>query len=110
MIYLLFWIHWIADFILQTDKMALNKSRSWKWLSAHIAVYTACLLPLGFAFAVVNGLAHFVTDAITSRLTSYLYQKGDRHNFFVVIGLDQASHLTVLIATMPLMEPIWTAW
>ena len=108
MIYAIVWVHWIADFIFQTDKMAINKSTSWKWLSSHIAAYTTFLLIFGWQFALINGAAHFVTDAITSRITSCLWKKGDRHNFFVVIGADQALHLTVLLLTLPLARPLWT--
>lgn len=107
MIIALIWVHWVADFIFQTDKMALNKSTSLKWLSSHIGVYTLPLFIFGWKFALINGAAHFATDFCSSRATSYLWKKGDRHNFFVVIGLDQALHLTVLFLTIPLMEPLW---
>lgn len=101
---ILVWVHLVADFILQTDKMALNKSTSNVFLGHHVAVYTACLLPFGLVFALVNGVAHFVTDYITSRMTSYLWSKGKRHEFFVVIGIDQALHFTVLFLTIPLIN------
>lgn len=103
MIYLILTAHWIADFILQTDKMATNKSTSFKWLSSHVAVYTLAMLPLGPKFAIVNGVSHLMIDAATSRETSYLWKKQDRHNFFVVIGLDQLLHTGILIWTMPLL-------
>lgn len=102
-IILILLVHWFADFVMQTDQMAKNKSTSWKWLSSHILVYSGCLLVFGPLYALVNGLAHFFTDAITSRITSYLYNKGDVHNFFVVIGADQVLHYVVLIYTIPLM-------
>ncbi len=96
----LFWIHWIADFILQTDMMAMNKSTSLKWLASHVGVYTIPLFLFGWKFSLVNGALHFCVDFCTSRWTSYLWKKGDRHHFFVVIGLDQAIHMTCLVMTL----------
>lgn len=95
-ILILVWMHWFSDFITQTDAMAKNKSKSMKWLSLHIAVYTIPFLIFGWKFAVFNGLAHWVVDFFTSRWTSKLWAKGQVHNFFVVIGFDQAIHLTTL--------------
>lgn len=39
-----------------------------------------------------NGIAHWCTDFVTSRVNTYLYKKGDTHNFFVCIGFDQWIH------------------
>lgn len=104
MIYLIIWAHWFADFVLQTDKMAKGKSKSNYWLGFHILVYSLCLIPFGWQFALINGMTHFGVDWVTSRMTSRLWQKGDVHNFFVVIGLDQAIHLTTLIFTWNILK------
>lgn len=116
-------VHWVADFVCQTDEMAVNKSKSWYWLGYHVCVYTSILF-LGmvvclsflvgfekfltepsiitglFVFAVINGVLHFITDAITSRVSSHLWQKGDRHNFFVMVGFDQVIHYTCLFGVI----------
>lgn len=98
------WLHWLGDFVFQTDKMAINKSGSWKWLGAHVSTYALFLLPYGVGFALINAVMHALTDAITARVTKLLWAKGDRHNFFVVIGLDQAIHLTTLFYTFEAMK------
>lgn len=103
MIYLVLFVHFIADFILQTNKMATNKSTSTKWLTSHILAYTLVMSVFGIKFAIVNGLIHYIVDFITSRLTSYFWKKGDRHKFFIVIGLDQFVHTAALIYTMPFL-------
>lgn len=92
-------VHWIADFILQSDKMAKNKSKSLKYLSLHILVYMLPLFIFGWKFAVVNAVLHFCVDFITSKITSHLYAKGDVHNFFVIVGLDQLIHTITLLST-----------
>ena len=95
----LIWLHFIGDFILQSDAMATKKSTNSLWLGFHVLVYSLPLLLFGWQFALVNGAAHFITDFITSRLTSYLWKHEERHWFFTVIGLDQAIHMTTLLLT-----------
>lgn len=95
-------LHWIADFICQTDSMAKNKSSSNKALLSHIAVYTLVMCLVGFKFALLNGVIHFAVDYCTSRVTKKLWAKQDVHNFFVVIGLDQLIHTITLITTIGL--------
>lgn len=98
-IYFVLFIHWVADFICQSDYMAKNKSSSIKALGLHIFVYTLIMCIFGVKFAVINGLIHFIVDFITSRITKKLWLKQDVHNFFVVIGLDQLIHVCTLIYT-----------
>lgn len=92
-------IHWLGDFCFQTNQMALGKSSSNLWLSKHVLVYTITLL-LGTGnlwFALINGVLHWPTDYFTSRWTAKLWQAGNRHDFFVIVGLDQLIHLSVLL-------------
>ncbi len=103
--------HFIADFILQSDAMAKGKSKSIKMLTYHVIVYSLVLFavfasfPINNAiiFAFVNGLLHWITDFFTSRINSYLWNKGDVHNFFVGIGADQLIHYICLVGTYQLI-------
>lgn len=107
---ILFFAHWFADFVQQTDEMAINKSTSLKALLWHVTIYTSwlvvCLSAGNFIFGVTmvtwqfalfNFGAHFVTDFFTSRITSYYWKNGNRHAFFVTIGADQFLHAAALI-------------
>jgi hypothetical protein len=108
-------VHWFADFVLQSDKMAKEKSKSLNVLGTHVIIYMFVLWVVSlFAFgdpgnndyfiaaslfALSNGTLHFLTDYVTSKATSSLFKEERIHEFFVVIGLDQALHLTALFAT-----------
>lgn len=110
-IYVLF-LHFLADFVFQTDWMAKNKSKDWFVLYTHIMVYGFVVgIPLLFVsdylsvvkFAALNAAVHFCVDAVTSRVNSRLYASGRIHAFFVGIGADQFVHAATLLLTLPLL-------
>jgi hypothetical protein len=101
-------VHFIADFVLQTDWQAQNKSKNWAALFLHVSVYSIAFFPLalwlldverGTLFVLVTFVLHFFTDAITSRINSRLWAAKRVHGFFVGIGADQLSHAYALALT-----------
>lgn len=120
-------LHFIGDFVLQTDDMALNKSTSNLWLLAHVGMYyltimggltamAMSVLPLlsgenfmalmktAMIYSAVNAAAHGIIDYVSSRVSSYFFTQGLRHEFFVTIGFDQLLHAAILIGTLGLLK------
>lgn len=94
------WLHFLGDFVLQSDMMAKEKSTSCKWLTIHILHYALpFLLVFGWKYTLINSLAHWVVDYFTSRMTSKAWAEKKVHKFFVIIGFDQAIHMTTLLLT-----------
>ena len=117
----LLFIHWIGDFVCQTHWQAINKSKSIKALSIHIGTYTAVLAILTYvlfavtnlltitifyslasliAFIVANGVLHFITDYVTSKINAHLWETKQIHEFFTMIGFDQFLHYAALLGTL----------
>ena len=110
--------HFLADFVMQTTNMSMNKSHSNKWLTIHVLVYGLTLSVFAFPFILIgllvsplflvhvlgyiilNMALHWVTDYFTSRATSKLYEQKKIREFFIVIGLDQLIHAICLLSTL----------
>lgn len=95
----LVWLHFLADFVLQSDEVARGKSTSNKILLHHVCLYSIPFVFFGIVFALVNGVLHFVTDWYTSRVSSCFWKQEKRHAFFLVVGFDQAVHMSCLFLT-----------
>lgn len=91
-------IHFVSDFLLQSDSMAKNKSSCNKALGLHVLVYSVPFLIVGPFFAILNGIAHFITDYFTSRVSKKLWEKQEVHWFFAVIGFDQLIHYVTMFS------------
>ena len=138
-IYVLLVAHFIADFVCQSDWIATNKAKRWDALAFHVGIYISVVAVIVAAFqppspypyvelwqfgawTCANSAAHFVQDAITSRITARLWffapevqsagnpvtwngckcftaRGGNRHWFFVAIGADQLLHYITLFVT-----------
>ncbi len=108
---IIFVVHFLADFVFQSSKMATGKSKSLKWLSIHVCTYAlvslitfAALANYGhiwFAFCwwIINVALHFIVDLITSKITSKFWEEKNMRFFFVMIGFDQLIHALCLIIT-----------
>lgn len=106
--------HWIADFIVQTRWMGNNKSTNQKAMLSHIATYSFTLLillaPLAttawllMGFVLINGVAHYATDSVSSKVTKWCWNNGHDHWFWAAIGLDQFCHVAVLVLTLGLLK------
>lgn len=119
-IWILF-IHWIADFVFQSDKMAKNKSKNIYWLLNHTVTYSVIFMFMitfvwvgspsaidavvkSILFAAITFGCHSIVDYITSRINSSLWAKNNIHMFFVSIGFDQFIHFVQLILTYYLIN------
>lgn len=118
----LFFVHWLADFVCQTQYMAENKWKDFSALFYHVLTYSCVLgvcLSLYFQwyddnlklfvtlryweFYMLTFGFHLFTDFFTSKLTHKLYTEQKIYSFFVVIGFDQFIHLVTLLLTIQLL-------
>jgi hypothetical protein len=106
---LLIWAHFVGDFILQSNYLALNKSKDNLVLVLHVSLYMlpfivlALLIPINWIWLLINWILHFCTDYVSSRITRRFSQMGKEHWFFVTIGADQAVHITCLMLTYSIL-------
>jgi len=115
-IFSIIFIHWVADFVLQTHWQATNKSKDNKALTMHVLSYSTIWFLIANVYSIITGnylvlalfppitfVSHWITDYFTSRLNSILWAKGDVHNFFVSVGFDQVLHYLQLFLTFYLL-------
>lgn len=126
-------IHWIADFVLQDEEWATNKSKSFKALVKHTAMYSFIwylaffviavygnhlggpkLKELGWSpwmglFPVITFVFHTLTDYVTSKIVSRQFANKEYGSsipnigVFTVIGFDQVLHYLQLFLTYYLL-------
>jgi len=126
----MFFLHFLADFVLQPREMGRQKSSNMKYLSAHIAIQIAVFLLglwpiIGFKMALMmalgNGAIHGVIDALiwkgyaysvwmrrrhtgcTVRQLKLSWKYWDDHYFYLTIGLDQFLHMSTIVLVWSLL-------
>jgi hypothetical protein len=116
-------VHWMADFVFQTDTQAKGKSKSFKILVNHTFTYSMFWFAIVFLFGynnrfestswyvantilfvLITFITHTITDYFTSKLNSKLWAAGQTHNFFCAIGADQILHYLQLFLTYGLLK------
>ena len=73
---LILFLHWVFDFVFQTDYMARNKSKSIKALASHVAIYS--LLGGGGDYLCLTCLEKMRTgemSQILSKMTSETFKE-----------------------------------
>lgn len=120
-LFLILWLlflHYVGDFLLQTEAMALNKHHDNRALASHVLGYLWALwiglLLYGsvhdrglteastlhiVAFVFLNGFLHWVTDWFTSRWNAELWALPSKRAFFRCVGYDQLVHVSTLVIT-----------
>lgn len=118
---IILFIHFVADFLFQSRQMGVKKSRNIYWLVAHIYVYSIITflgwifffnlnLKMSFELISLTVFSHFLTDYITSKISSKFYLKSKKSKslkeskyfewlFWSTIGFDQLIHAITLILT-----------
>lgn len=101
-IFVILFIHWVADFIFQDEKWALGKSKNWGDLLLHTLTYSFIWFIVGIIyffnnadfvnlglhnddlfvrcviiFPIITFIAHTITDYFTSRIVSKKFAKGE---------------------------------
>jgi hypothetical protein len=117
-------VHALADFRVQTNWQALNKSKDNWALTSHVMTYSLCFFPWGLKFMLITFVLHWITDYFTSRQTAanwYIqmtplqgtdpkegyrvathfayFDEEKRPKFWGWIGLDQLIHAACLGVT-----------
>jgi hypothetical protein len=113
-ILLLLLIHWVADFVMQTDKQAQGKANNFTDLVSHTLNYSLILwvgvMVLSkfdvwncFYFFIITFIAHTFTDFFTSKINKSYWKRGKSHQFFVSVNFDQWLHYVQLFVTYKLL-------
>lgn len=71
-------VHIFGDYVMQSDWIALNKSKKTIPCLVHVLIYTACFLMLTFSWKalLVIGATHFILDRWHTPLKRFIWLRG----------------------------------
>lgn len=98
--------HWVGDYVLQSESMAVGKATSLRWLTIHVLVWTASIGIITLYFGttwdwiLAMGVAHWLQDFVTSKINSYYQRTKQLKLFWLSIGTDQMLHYCVLFGSL----------
>lgn len=103
--------HLLGDFVVQTDRQAANKERSWRADLAHVLTYhltmAALVIPVwhdwrAAGFLLISAATHALVDRRwpTKLVLRTTGSEGFSTVFWGVIATDQALHLSILAITV----------
>lgn len=104
-LFLIMFMHFVADFIFQSDRIAHNKSTNNWILLQHVILYSIPFaIAFGWLYGIITLALHFCVDFVTSRITKRLWEAKETHWFFVTIGFDQFLHFVSLVWLYVLLD------
>lgn len=106
---LIFVMHVVAGFFLQSKKISKLKREQKRYLFLHVGIYTLffiifspILLGLtivqGLVYSLMNGVLHLIVDYITGRFKVKYFEKYN-FKYKLTVVVDYALHLSILIIT-----------
>lgn len=107
-------VHIFCDFYLQTQKMAENKKKSFRWLLYHIFLYTAGSMFLFFIFMpklnIKYGLMfagiHGIIDVAKYFIYTYCYDRKRKENEKAFFLTDQGIHILSILGIVYLIKDV----
>ena len=110
---LLFVMHVVAGFFLQTKKISKLKREKTRYLFIHVGLYTLFFIVVspillgltilnGLIYSLINGVLHLIVDYITGKFKNKYFEKNNL-GYNLTVGIDYAIHVSLLIITFILM-------
>lgn len=93
-------LHFVADYLLQSHAVMINKGKHFGTLVFHVILYSLpFFIFFGPVYAVINALIHGVVDFFSSRLNNILCEWKNPKWFYTNIAADQLIHISTLFIT-----------